>query len=286
MLQVSVGALIALGFIMLVCFILPIGLFYTFYRLSDSSFKMFGIGAAAFFTVKFVAELPVNAILEHYWPLAEHHAVYGTYLLLFCPLAFVGVNFAALKLFGKHFDTTGNVLMYGSGYTALQNVVEAGMVSFMYFITLWGIRSCGANYVVVSDADYVSMSDVVSRSNLVTESIYTEMRQLCDMPTIYFVSMCLERLWLIVVYSAVVLVIWLAARKSASLSESLTLLGIAFGMRLLAGLPTVLGSLGVISAGWISALLIIAILLADSAAAVLCWRNKLGGEHMNDLPAE
>ena len=273
MLEVSAGALTALIFIMLVCFVLPIALFGAFYRLSDSTLRMFLVGAGTFFTVKFVAELPVNAILEHYWPLASHPWVQGAYLLGFCPLAFVGINYAALRIFGRDIRATGHALMNATGYTALQNMVEAGAVSAMYFITLWGIRSAHTPYTVVSDGDYISMTDVVSKSSLVTETIYAEMQELCATPTMYFVSMCLERLWLIVVYSAVILVIWLAVRKSVSAAGTWLLLAAALGMRGLAGLPNVLAALGTLKAGAASALLIAAILLIDVAAAVVCWRK-------------
>ncbi|MBQ1414276.1 MAG: YhfC family intramembrane metalloprotease [Clostridia bacterium] len=273
MFQVSTGALVALIFIMLVCFVLPVVLYTAFYRLSDSTLRMFLIGAGAFFTVKFVAELPVNAILEHYWPLASHPWVQGAYLMAFCPLAFVGINYAALRIFGKDIRVTGHVLMTATGYTALQNIVEAGAVSAMYFITLWDIRFSRTVYTVVSDADYISMTDVVSQSSLLTETIYDEMQTLCDTPAMYFVSMCLERLWLVAVYSAVILVIWLAVRKSASAAKTWLLLAVALGMRCLAALPNMLAVLGILTPGAGSALVIASILAADAAASVVCWRK-------------
>lgn len=273
MLQVSTGAVVALGFILAVCYLLPIALFYVMYRFSDSKFKMFGVGAMAYFTTRFVVEMPVGLLISHYTNLSENTPVYAVYLFLLCPLIFVGVNFAALKIFGKDILSTGNSLMYASGYVTLQNIVEVGFVGAWYFTTLLGIRSVGS-YIVVSDADYASASDVVSASNLVSESIYGEMQELCGMPASYFVSMCLERLWVVVAYSAMILVIWLAVRKRGALP----LLGAAFGMRLLASVPTFLSDLGAVSSKWVSVTIIVAILIIICAASVVCWRNFIDKE--------
>lgn len=267
MLQVSTGALVALAFVLVVCFILPIALYYVMFRFSDSRFKTFGLGAIAYFVARFVVEMPLGVVISHYTNLSENVPVYALYLFVLCPLIFVGINFAAIKRFGQEILSTGNSLMYASGYVTLQNIVEVGFVGAWYFSTLLGIRSVGI-YWVVSDADYASASDVVSASNLVSESIYAEMQELCGMSASYFTAMCLERLWVIAAYSAMLLVIWLAVRKRGTLP----LLGAAFGMRLLASLPTFLSDLGLISGAWLS-VVIIAILLVICAAAALCWRN-------------
>lgn len=277
MLQVSSGALAALVFILLVCFILPIAIYYVMYRFSDSRFKTFGKGALIYFVVRFVIEMPVNVIINHYADMSKNVPVYALYLFLICPLIFVGVNFAAIKFFGGEISSTGNSLMYSSGYVTMQNAVEVGFVGVMYFVTLLGIRSAGANYIIVSDADYISASDVVSSSNLVTESIYAEMQELCNMPASYFLVMGLERLWIIAAYSAMLLVIWLAVKKRGTLP----LLGAAFAMRMLASLPTILSDLGVISQKWISVTLIIAILVIICAAAVICWRKFIDMEEQS-----
>lgn len=273
MLQVSTGALAALGFVLAVCYLLPIALFYVMYRFSDSKLKTFAVGAMGYFTTRFAVEMPIGLIISHYTNLSENTPVYAVYLLLLCPLIFVGVNFAALKIFGKDILSTGNSLMFASGYVTLQNIVEVGFVGAWYFITLQEIRSVGS-YIVVSDTDFASASDMVSASNLVSESIYAEMQTLCSMPASYFISMGLERLWGIVAYSAMILVIWLAVRKRGALP----LLGVAFGMRLLAGVPTLLSDRNVIESKWVSVSMIVAILIIICAAAVVCWRKYIDKE--------
>lgn len=275
MLHVSLGVLTALIFIMLVCFILPIALYYVMYRFSDSRFKTFGKGVIAYFILKFVIEIPVSVIINRYANIPENVTAYALYLFLICPLIFVGINLVAVNFLGREISSTGDSLMYSSGYTTLQNVVEVGFVSVMYFITLQGIRSAGGNYIVVSEADYVSASNAVGASNLVTDSIYAEMQELCNMPVSYFLSMGFERLWTIAVYSAIILVIWLAVKKRGALP----LLLIAFGMRALASLPIMLGELDVISNKWISVAVTVAILVVICAAAVICWRKFIDKEN-------
>ena len=275
MLHVSLGALAALIFVMLVCFILPIAIYYVMYRFSDSRFKTFGKGIAVYFVLRFVIEIPVNVIINHYADMSKNMTAYLLYLLLVCPIIFTGINFVAIKFFGREISSTGNSLMYSLGYTTFQNVVEVGLVSVMYFITLQGIRSVGGNYVVVSEADYVSASNAVSASNLVTDSIYAEMQELCNMPALYFLSMAFERLWTIAVYSAVILVIWLAVKKRGALP----LLFAAFAMRILAGVPMMLGELDIVSNKWISAAVTAGTLVVICAAAAVCWRKFIDREN-------
>ena len=59
----------------------------------------------------------------------------------------------------------------------------------MYFLTLMDIRSRGGLLTVVSDADYVSATDSVSASDLVTESVYREMAALCGKPVSYYMGL-------------------------------------------------------------------------------------------------
>lgn len=273
MLQVSTGAVVALALVLAVCFLVPIALYYVMYRFSDSKLKTFGFGALIYFVVRFVFEMPISLLLSRSANLSENAPLYALYLFLLCPLIFVGVNFAVFKFRGGDIVSTGNSLMYASGYVTLQNIVEVGFVGVWYFVTLLGIRSVGS-YLVVSDADYASASDVVSASNLVSESIYAEMQTLCDMSASYFISMCLERLWVIAAYSAMILVIWLAVRKRGALP----LLGVAFGMRMLAGVPTFVSDLGLISQKWLSVTVIIALLLIICAAAAVCWQKFIDKE--------
>lgn len=276
-LEVSVGSLIALGLLLVVCFLLPIGLFYALYQLSEGNFKMFGIGAAAYFVLRFIIELPTSAFLEHFAHMREHPAIYAVYLLLICPLFFVAVHFIVLKFFGNHIETTGHALLYLAGYVTLQNIVEVGFVSAWYFVTLLSIRSAAAQYTVVSEGDYVSMSEITDPAYLVTDGIFAEMQQLCGMTPGYFLSLCAERLWIIVAYSAIVLVVWLSMRKGRIL---LPVLGFAFVMRMLASLPAALNVCGVLPAGLASGIVTAIVLIILCVMAVFCWRR-----YIDDAPA-
>ena len=274
MLTVSMGALISLAVIMLVCFVMPFALFYVLYRYADGKVKTLLFGAAAYLACGVIIDTLIATLLDMIGGINSNAVLYLLYAVVLSPAFFILVNYFIIKRFGAdNIKTTGDSMMYSLGYSSAFNILSTGLISVMYFLTLLDIRNRSGQFLVVSDADYISMTDVVSKSSLVTETIYAEMQELCATPTMYFVSMCLERLWLIVVYSAVILVIWLAVRKSVSAAGTWLLLAAALGMRGLAGLPNVLAALGTLKAGAASALLIAAILLIDVAAAVVCWRK-------------
>lgn len=272
-LTVSWSVLAALALVLVICFVLPLGLYYAFYRGAEGTLKMFLLGGGAYFAVRFLAELPVSALLGHFGLLAVP-AVNSLYLVLLRPLIFAGIAYAVLRLLGQEIRTTGHSLMTAAGYVTLQNIVEVGVVSAGYLVTLWGIRSTNGTYTVVSDADYVSMSDAVSRTDLIPESLFSQMRELCALPASYFVALGLERLWIIVVHMAILAVVWLAVSRK----DGLPMLGAAFGLRALASLPALLSVWGVLSGGFGTAAVTVLVMLAVCAGTVLCWRRWIDRE--------
>lgn len=268
MLHVSGGAIASIILLLVICFILPIVMYYLFFKFSDSSIKTLGIGAAAYFIGGLILDVFILSIIAFFTDITKNIPVYLLYSLILSPVIFVAFNFFAIKLFGKDIKTTGDSLMYSTGYVSLQNILSVGFVSAGYLITLLNIRSSG-EYVVLSDSDYASYSDTVSASNLVSQSIFDELKDLCDTPASYFITLCLDRLWIIAVYSAILLVIWLAVRKV----NSLPLLGAAFGMRILVGVPTMLNDLCTVINKWVSLAVIIIIAVLVWVIAIMCWRK-------------
>lgn len=268
MLHVSGGAIASIILLLVICFILPVFLYYLLFRFSDSNIKTFGIGAAAYFVGGLILDLFLLSIIGFFTDITQNVSVYLLYSLILSPAIFVALNFFAIKFFGKNMITTGNSLMYSAGYASLQNIMSVGFVSAGYLITLLDIKSSGG-YIVVSDSDYASYSDMVSASNLVSQSVFDELANLCSTPASYFLTLCLDRLWIIAVHSAILLVIWLAVRKV----NSLPLLGAAFGMRILVGVPTMLNDLSVISNKWLLAAIIIIIAVLVWVIAVMCWKK-------------
>ena len=218
MLQVSWSALMALLLLLVICFVLPLGLFGALFKLADGRWKTCGIGAGAYFVGGFVADVLLPTGIRAVTDMNQNMPVYMLYSLLLSPAIFMAVNYFAMKKLGKdELNNTGDALMYSVGYAGLQNMVTTGFVAAMYFVTLWSIKSNGGSYVVVSESDYVSYSNLVSASNLITDSIYAQMQELCSRPATYFLSLCMDRLWVIVVYAALLLVVWLAVKKTNKL---------------------------------------------------------------------
>ena len=272
MLQVSWGALAALLLLLAVCFVLPLGLFGALFKLADGKFKTCGIGAGAYFLGGFVVEVLLLASIGALTDMSKNVPVYLLYSLLVSPAIFMAVNYFAMKRFGKDcLDSTGDALTYSVGYSGLQNMFTTGFVALMYFVTLWSIKSHVGGYVVVSESDYVSYSNLVSASNLVTDRIYQQMQELCSRPATYFLSLCLDRLWIIIVYAALLMVVWLAVQKS----RKLPILGIAYGMRLLVGLPTILSDFHLIANAWVSVVIVVLISVVVWVAAVFCWKRYI-----------
>lgn len=272
MLQVSWSALAALLLLLAVCFVLPLGLFGVLFKLAGGRLKTCGIGAGAYFLGGFVVEMLLLASIGALTDMTRNVPVYLLYSLLVSPAIFMAVNFFVMRKFAeKDLNSTGDAMMYSVGYSGLQNLLTTGFVALMYFVTLWSIKSHGGGYVVVSESDYVSYSNLVSSSNLVTDTIYEQMQELCSRPASYFLTLCLDRLWVIAVYAALLLVVWLAVKKT----NKLPILGIAYGMRLLVGLPTVLSDLHVISNPWISAAMVVLISVVEWVAAIFCWKRHI-----------
>lgn len=272
MLQVSWSALAALLLLLIVCFVLPLGLFGVLFKLAEGRLKTCGIGAGAYFLGGFVVEMLLLASIGALTDMTRNVPVYLLYSLLVSPAIFMAINFFVMRKFAeKDLNSTGDAMMYSVGYSGLQNLLTTGFVALMYFVTLWSIKSHGGSYVVVSESDYVSYSNLVSSSNLITDTIYEQMQELCSRPAAYFLSLCMDRLWIIVVYAALLLVVWLAVKKS----HKLPLLGIAYGMRLLIGLPTILSDLHVISNPWISAAMVVLISVVEWVAAIFCWKRYI-----------
>ncbi len=269
MLQVSWGALAALLLLLVVCFVLPLGLFGGLYKLADGRFKTCGIGAGAYFVGGFAADVLLLTGIRALTDMNQNMPVYMIYSLVLSPAVFMAVNYFAMKITGKEeLNNTGDALMYSVGYAGLQNMVTTGFIAAMYFVSLWNIKLHGGSYVVVSESDYVSYSQLVSASNLITDRIYEQMQELCSRPASYFLSLCLDRLWVIVVYAALLLVVWLAVRKK----NKLPILGIAYVMRLLIGLPTIFSDFHVFSSTWMATAMIVVVSVIVWVAAVFCWK--------------
>ena len=64
MLQVSMGALVSLVMIILICFVLPFALFYVLYRFADGKVKTLLIGGAAYLVSNVVADTIIVMILD------------------------------------------------------------------------------------------------------------------------------------------------------------------------------------------------------------------------------
>lgn len=276
MLQVSGGALASLILLLVICFVLPIGLFTLLYRVADGKIKTLGLGAAAYFVAGFVFDVFLLIVIRQFTDMTTNTAMYMVYSLVLMPLIFIVINYWIMNHLGKGklLETTGDSLMYSVGYTSLQNVITTGFLAVVYFLSLMDIKSSGGRYVVISDSDFVSYSDTVSASNLINESVYRQMQELCGRSASYFLSLCLDRLWIIVAYAAVLLVLWLAVRKA----EKLPLLGFALVMRLLAGLPMIISDFGLIKNTWLAGGVSAGIAVVLWIAAVFCWRAFIDSE--------
>lgn len=267
MLQIS-GLSVAVTIILLIiCFILPMAIYYFLYRYVDGKVRMLVTGAIAFFA-SFIVEITAQNIIYMFTNMRANTPVLFLYTLVISPLLFLLINFVAIRFFGNEMETTGDSIMYSTGYTGLQNMLSIGFTELFNLISILTLGGA-SSYVIVSDSDYASYSDMVSASNLLSESNYNYLNSLCTRPASYIVAMCIDRLFIIAAYTAILLVIWLAVRKQGGMP----LLAAAFGMRALIAIPSLLGDMNIISSVW--ALLPIAL-----AATVIVWviaivcRNK------------
>ena len=144
----------------------------------------------------------------------------------------------------------------------------------MYFLTLLDIRSRSENYLIVSDADYVSASNTVSATNLINESVYKEMVKLCSEPVSYYITFIVNCLWAVAVFAALMIVLWLAVRKT----EKFILIAFAYVMRLLITLQDIFNRFHVEKGSWISYFVMAVILVTVWAAAIFCRKNFIDSE--------
>ena len=272
MLNVSMGALVSLVVIMLICFVLPFALFYVLYRFADGRVKTLLLGAAAYLFYGVILDTVLVTLLEFIGGINTNGLIYMLYAVLISPCLFIAVNYFGIRKFGRgRIKTTGDSMMYSLGYSTALNILTTGFVSIMYFLTLIDIKNRGGLIHWVSDADYVSESNAVSSSNLVTKTIYDEMVLLCDKPVSYYMQFVVSSLWAIAAYAAVMMVIWLAVKKA----QKKILLAFAFIIRLFLTLPEIPERFGLITNPWIIQGAKIAVLVIAWAAAIFCRKNYI-----------
>ena len=275
MLTVSMGALISLVIIMLICFVLPFALFYVLYRYADGRVKTLLLGAAAYIGCGVVLDTVIAALLDTMGGIHANAALYMLYAALLSPALFILVNYLVMKRFGSdNMKTTGDSMMYSLGYSTAFNVLSTGLVAIMFFLTLLDIRARGGSFLVVSDADYVSASSAVSASNLVNESVYREMEMLCGKPVSYYMLFIVSCLWAFAAYAAVMLVIWLAVRKT----RKVILLALAYVIRLFLTLPDILDRFNVLTNPWSIQVCKIFVLVIVWVAAAFCRKTFIDTE--------
>ncbi len=267
-LHVSGMTVAATVLLLIICFILPIALYYFFYKFVDGRGKVLGVGAAAFFAGGFVLEMTAQHIVYLFTDMSANIPVNLVYNFIFSPILFVLANYLAMRLFGGEMKTTGDALTYSTGYTGLQNMLMVGFAELINFINLLSVNGMGS-IVVVSDADYASYSDLVSASNLLSETTFNHMQNLCDRPISYLLIMCVDRLFIMAAYAAILLVVWLAVRKKGGTP----LLAVALGMKIIIAVPAVLGDINVIESMWILMPMAFAATVAVWVIAIFCRKK-------------
>lgn len=275
MLHVSMGALVSLVIIMLVCFVLPLPLYYLLFRYAECKAKTLGIGAVAYIICGVVLDTVTAMLLEQFAGLNSNGLLYLLYAAVLSPVIFITFNYFVIKRFGRdNMRTTGDTMMYSLGYGSVCNILSTGIVAAMYFFTLLDIRNRGGVFHVVSDADYVSASSTVSGSDLVTESLYNQMKNLCAEPISYYVMFIINCLWVLAAYAAVFMVLWLAVKKI----NKPVILAFAFVIRLFIVLPDIMNRFKVIENVWISELISVVILVIVWMAALYCRKSFIDSE--------
>ncbi len=275
MLQVSMGSLISLVIIMLLCFVLPLVLFYMLYRYADGKVKTLGIGAAAYIACGMVADTALAMLFEMISSVETNVVTYLLYSVVLSPVLFILLNYFIIKRFGlNNMQTTGDAMMYSLGYSSAYNVLSTGLVAIMYFFTLLDVKNCVGQYLVVSDADYVSASNTVSASNLVNETVYRQIVKLCGQPVSYYMIFCINCLWVIAAYAAVLMVIWLAVKKT----NKILILAFALIIRLFTVMPDILDRFKVFSNVWASQAVSVVVLAIVWIGAIFCRRTFIDSE--------
>ena len=98
MLQVSMGSLISLVIIMLLCFVLPLVLFYMLYRYADGKVKTLGIGAAAYIACGMVADTALAMLFEMISSVETNVVTYLLYSVVLSPVLFILLNYFIQQL--------------------------------------------------------------------------------------------------------------------------------------------------------------------------------------------
>ena len=214
-----------------------------------------------------MVDTTIVALFELIGGINNNALLYLLHAIVLSPACFILVNYLIIKKIGAdNIKTTGDSMMYSLGYSSAFNILSTGIIAFMYFLTMLDIRNRGGSYIVVSDADYVSVSDTVSGSNLLSETIYGEMMKLCSQPVSYYMTFVFNCLWVFAVFAAVMPVIWLAATKE----NKPLILAFAFIIRLFITLPDILDHFKVIGNVWVSHLISVAVLVIIWIAAMYC----------------
>ncbi len=275
MLQVSMGSLVSLVILMLICFVLPFALFYVLYRYADGRLKTLLIGAAAYIVCGVVADTLIALLLDKIGGINTNGAIYMIYAAVFSPVCFILLNYLIIKRFGAdNMKTTGDSIMYSLGYSSAYNILSTGIIAVMYFLSLVDIKGREDSFLVVSDANYISASNTVSGSNIVNESVYKEMVRLCSEPVSYYMTFMVNCLWAVAVYAALMVVVWLAVKKQ----KKLLLLAFAFVIRLFVTLPDIFKRFNVIGNQWVLQLVSVIILVIVWAAAIFCRSTFIDSE--------
>ena len=139
-LHVSGMTVAATVLLLIICFILPIALYYFFYKFVDGRGKVLGVGAAAFFAGGFVLEMTAQHIVYLFTDMSANIPVNLVYNFIFSPILFVLANYLAMRLFGGEMKTTGDALTYSTGYTGLQNMLMVGFAELINFINLLSVN--------------------------------------------------------------------------------------------------------------------------------------------------
>lgn len=274
MIQVSTGSLIALVCILLVCFVLPLPLYYLLYR-AECKGKNFLIGAAAYIGCGVLADTVLGATVDMIANTSANAASYLLYAAILSPVLFIALNYLIIKRFGtKTMTTTGDSLMYSLGYASAYNILATGFVSAMYFFTLMEIKGRNGVFTVVSDADYVSASQVVTSGDLVNESVYADMVRLCSQPVSYYIGFIINCLWALAAYAAVFMVLRLAVQKK----EKKHILAYALMIRLFITLPDIMKHFDIIRNVWLAQLFSFVILGIVWVAAIFCRKTFVDSE--------
>lgn len=269
-LEVSGMTIAAMVLLLIICFLLPLALYYFLYKNADGRAKTLIAGAVTFFAGGLVLEMTAQNIVYMFTDMNTNIPVNLVYNFIFSPLLFVVTNYIAMRFFGDEMKNTGHALTYSTGYTGLQNMLMVGFTELLNLINLLSMGDT-SNLVVLSDSDYISYSNLVSATNLVPESTFNHVQSLCSRPISYLLIMCVDRIFIMAAYAAILLVLWLAVRKKGAMP----LLAVALGMKIIVAVPAVLGGIKVIGSIWVLMPMAFAATVAVWVIAVFCRRKYI-----------